>query len=249
MNEPISAIRRLGGALLLAAGLTPAAVQAAHAATAPALPLSTSELAAVLVGTVRDSSGTPLPNVQVHLATLQRTTLTDQQGQFAFRGLGPGSYHLDSYFLGFAPGHADVVVPAGSDTVRLSITMRQTPLRLQGVQVTAAPTGDTRSATQATTALTGEALSRNLWRDRRADARQRARCRHAIQRTGRQRAGDPRPERRPRPRAAGRPALRRPVVGILRTTPSPSIRWRRTASKSCAAPPRSSTGAARWVAW
>ena len=162
MNYSISAIRRFGGALQFAAGLLAADAGAALAA-APAdiRPLPPDQVA-VLVGAVRDSSGAPLPNVQVHLVTLQRTTITDQQGQFSFRGLGPGSHHLDSYFLGFAPGHADVMVPAGSDTVRLVITMRQTPLRLQGVQVTATPTGDTRSATQATTALSGQALSRNL---------------------------------------------------------------------------------------
>ena len=116
----------------------------------------------VLAGVVRDSVGTPLSNVQVHLATIQRTTTTDAAGEFSFGHLPAGTYHLDSYRLGFAPGHAEVVVPAEGDTLRVVIVMHQTPLRLQSVQVTAAVTGDTRTVTQSTVELSGQALSRNL---------------------------------------------------------------------------------------
>lgn len=160
----------IAGSASAAAAATPAMAQeapgtsiAAPQPTAVGSPTQPSRAAApVLAGVVRDSAGTPLSNVQVLLATLQRTTTTDADGEFFFRGLSAGSYHLDSYRLGYAPGHTEVVIPATGDTVRVVIVMRQTPLRLQSVQVTAAPTGDTRTATQSTVELSGQALSRNL---------------------------------------------------------------------------------------
>mgnify|MGYP002377997428 CR=1 FL=1 len=116
----------------------------------------------VLVGIVRDSSGTPLANVQIHLPALQRTTTTDSRGTFTFRGLSAGHYHIDSYYLGYAPGHIEFDIPPVGDTVQVVIVMRQTPLRLQSVHVTAVASGDTRTVTQSTVELSGQALARNI---------------------------------------------------------------------------------------
>lgn len=163
-----------GLAVVMAAGLLASTATAASAApplsgippaTAAADTLALDSLplpATILVGVVRDSSGTPLPNVQVHLAGLQRTTTTDGRGTFVFRGLNPGRYHIDSYYLGYAPGHVEFEVPATGDSIRVVIVMQQTPLRLQSVQVTAIATGDTRTATQSTVELSGQALARNI---------------------------------------------------------------------------------------
>lgn len=162
-------LHHVGRAVVLAAGLLAAAATAAIAApplsgvppaidTVDVLPPP----APILVGQVRDSSGTPLPNVQVHLASQQRTTTTDSRGTFVFRGLSAGRYHLDSYYLGYAPGHVEFDVPVTGDTIQVVIVMHQTPLRLQSVQVTAIATGDTRTATQSTVELSGQALARNI---------------------------------------------------------------------------------------
>ena len=114
-----------------------------------------------IVGTVRDSSGIALPNVTVIVTGINRSATTNGQGAFVFRGLPAGRHHLTTLFLGFAPGHADVVVPANGDTVRVAIVLHATVLQLGGVQVTATPVGtDPRSVTQSTTDLAGQALAR-----------------------------------------------------------------------------------------
>lgn len=114
-----------------------------------------------IAGTVTDSAGTPLPNVQVIVAGMNRSTSTNGDGYFMFRGLPAGRYHLTSLFLGFAPGHADVVVPVTGDTVRVKIVVHPTALQLGGVQVTATPVGtDPRNVTQSASDLSGKALSR-----------------------------------------------------------------------------------------
>ncbi len=161
----IDRVRHFGRALVTAVSLLAGAVSFLAAAPAAHAAAATDSLvppAPVLVGIVRDSSGTPLPNVQIHLPALERTTITDASGTFTFRGLGTGHYHIDSYYLGYAPGHIEFDIPAVGDTVKVVIIMRHTPLRLQSVLVTAVATGDTRTVTQSTVELSGQALARNI---------------------------------------------------------------------------------------
>ena len=129
---------------------------------AASLPRSVPETPPV-AGIVKDSSGAPIANVQVVVTALNRVTTTNAGGTFTFRGLPAGSYHLSTLLIGYAPGHADVVVPAGGDSVRVTIVMHQSALQLSGVQVTATPVGtDPRNVTQSATELSGQALARNL---------------------------------------------------------------------------------------
>ncbi|MHB1222989.1 MAG: TonB-dependent receptor [Gemmatimonadaceae bacterium] len=176
MPFPVDRLHHAGRAVVLATSLLATAATAATAASAaPPLsgvpPASDTGIAGdsllrppavIIVGQVRDSGGTPLPNVQVHLASLQRTTTTDSRGIFVFRGLSAGHYHIDSYYLGYAPGHVEFDLPVTGDTTHVVIVMHQTPLRLQSVRVTAIATGDTRTATQSTVELSGQALARNI---------------------------------------------------------------------------------------
>jgi len=116
-----------------------------------------------IAGVVKDSSGSPIPNAQVVVTALNRVTTTNAGGGFTFRGLPAGTYHVSAILIGYAPGHADVTVPAAGDTVRVTIVMHQSALQLSGVQVTATPVGtDPRNVTQSATELSGQALSRNL---------------------------------------------------------------------------------------
>ncbi|HVE79481.1 MAG TPA: TonB-dependent receptor [Gemmatimonadaceae bacterium] len=135
-------------------------------ATLSALSLAAAEGAAQtppVVGLVQDSTGTPLPNAQVAVTALQRGTSTDAAGRFALRGLPAGTQHLDVVLIGYAPAHSVVEVPASGDSVRVTVVMRATPLRLTGVQVTATPVGaDALNITQSTLELSGQALARNL---------------------------------------------------------------------------------------
>ncbi|MBC7895805.1 MAG: TonB-dependent receptor, partial [Cytophagaceae bacterium] len=119
--------------------------------------------APAIVGTVRDSAGVPLPNVQVVITSLNRVTSTDPKGTFVFRGLPPGRYHLDAVLLGYARSEAEVVVPADGDDVRADIVMKTTAVRLSNVTVSASPVGgDALGITQATIDLSGKELARNL---------------------------------------------------------------------------------------
>jgi iron complex outermembrane receptor protein len=117
-----------------------------------------------VVGIVTDTAGAPLANVQVIVPALNRVTTTGGDGRFVFRSLPAGTYHLTTLLIGYASGHADVTVPeTGTAEVRVTITMRETAIQLSPVQVTATPVGtDPRNVTQATTELSGPALSRNL---------------------------------------------------------------------------------------
>ncbi|MEP7384369.1 MAG: TonB-dependent receptor [Gemmatimonadota bacterium] len=120
-------------------------------------------MAAALIGTVKDSSGVPLPNVQVIISSINRVAITDAEGAFAFRGLPAGHYHLDAVFIGFARADADVDVPRDGGEVRVDIIMVRTPLRLRGVVIAASPTGaDALGITQSTIDLSGKELARSL---------------------------------------------------------------------------------------
>lgn len=97
------------------------------------------EPAPPVVGLVQDSAGNPLPNARVVIAELGRGTTTGSDGTFIFRGLRPGTYHLDATLLGYAPGHVEVNVPEDGPEVRVVIELRITPLTLSGIHVTASP--------------------------------------------------------------------------------------------------------------
>lgn len=114
-------------------------------------------------GTVVDSAGAPLANVQVVATELQRVAVTDGAGSFTFVGAPVGTVHLSFVAVGFAPLHEVVTVPATGDVVALRVTMRRTALRLAGVTITASPTGtDPLSVTQSTIQLSGKELQRQL---------------------------------------------------------------------------------------
>lgn len=116
-----------------------------------------------VVGVVQDTSGAPLPNARVSIASLGIATTTNGDGEFTIGSLRPGRYHLTVQLIGYAPAHQDVVVGAGGDAVRVSITLHATALSLSGVVVTATPTAtDPLDVPQATTELSGDALARRL---------------------------------------------------------------------------------------
>lgn len=115
-------------------------------------------------GTVRDSSGIPLASAHVIIAALNRNTTTNDSGRFRITGVPAGTYHIVALRLGFAPGHADVRVPASGPDAEVNILMGPVhAVILSGVQVTATPTGtDIRDVAQSTTEISGAQLSRGL---------------------------------------------------------------------------------------
>ena len=114
-------------------------------------------------GTVVDTAGVPIANVQIVATELQRVAVTDGDGKFTFVGAPVGTVHLTIVHLGYAPAHEVVTVPASGDLPPIRIVLRKTVLRLPGVQITASPTGtDPLSVTQSTIQLSGKDLQRQL---------------------------------------------------------------------------------------
>ena len=116
-----------------------------------------------ILGIVTDTAGTPLANARVVLSRANRVTTTGGDGSFAFRSLSPGTYHIDVSFPGYAPGHAEVVVPAAGAEVSVRIVLRPSPLALEGVIITGTPGGsDPLSVTQSATQISGKEFDRQL---------------------------------------------------------------------------------------
>lgn len=148
--------------VVAAALLAISPLRVARGMTRELAPLATST-AAGLTGWVRDAAGQPVGSVQVILAQLNRTATTNDEGMFRFVSLPAGTYHLATQRIGFAPGHADVVIPAEGPDVRVTITLTATAVELTSVQVTATVTGgDPRDVPQSVTSLSGQDLARQM---------------------------------------------------------------------------------------
>lgn len=148
----------------LAVSLSSVAVSAApRAVVASEFASALLAVSPALFGTVVDSSGTPLPNARVIVSEVARATTTSATGQFVFRGLPAGEYHLSVLLLGYAPGHLVVRLLREGEDVRVRAVLRQTPLRLSAVVVSATPTGtENERLTQTAVELSGAALARQL---------------------------------------------------------------------------------------
>ncbi len=160
-----------GVALGLLGAASLSAQSAASLRAAAAIPRAPSAIAAAVRpavtprvrGTVSDSAGRPLANVQIVVGGLNRTTSTNDAGGFVLVGLPPGSYHADALLIGYQRADFAIVVPERGEDVVVAVTMRTTTLRLSGVQVTASPIGaDPLNITQSTVELSGAELQRAL---------------------------------------------------------------------------------------
>lgn len=117
-----------------------------------------------LIGVVRDSAGAPLAEVHLIIAALNRSTTTNDSGEFTFAGLPPGVHHVTALMIGRTPGHVDVQISEAGPAVHVTIIMGAARrVRLNTVQVTATPTGtDPRDVAQSASEISGEDLARGL---------------------------------------------------------------------------------------
>jgi iron complex outermembrane receptor protein len=151
--------------LLLGVSLSATALsaQARPLSAVSSTPRPTVPFEATVIGVVKDTVGAPLSNVQVVVSGANRSALTDERGEFVFKGLPAGTYHLDLIRIGYSSAHQVITVPANGPDVRVTIVMRVTTVRLSSVNVTATPTGtDPLDVTQATVQLSGKELQRSL---------------------------------------------------------------------------------------
>jgi iron complex outermembrane receptor protein len=154
-----------GNSIMIGSGYRAALVGALLAVmSAPASAGTLVPVSPDVIGVVTDAVGVPLPNARVLLAALNRVTTTDGNGVFTLRSLPAGTHHLTISYIGYAPGHLDVVVPSeGVAPVRVTIALKTTALQITTVTVTSSPVGsDARSTTAAETDLSGRALARSL---------------------------------------------------------------------------------------
>ncbi len=66
------------------------------------------QVAARIIGTVTDTTGTPLEDINVFVASSMQGTVTDSRGQFELVGLPLGSLRLYVSAIGYEPQHEDV---------------------------------------------------------------------------------------------------------------------------------------------
>jgi hypothetical protein len=94
---------------------------------------------AVMVGVVRnDSTGAPIPGVEVLLNGTPHTTTTNAQGRYILAGLPAGTYQAFFRLIGHLPVRVDVRLTAG-DTTRANTTLIQSEVVLDPIVVTGAP--------------------------------------------------------------------------------------------------------------
>ena len=89
-----------------------------------------------ITGTVQSASGA-VPGVTLRLLELQRLVRSGAGGRFTFTDVPKGTYRLFAAAEGFA-SQTDTVQVTG-DVATVSITLRESPMRLEDVVVSAAP--------------------------------------------------------------------------------------------------------------
>ena len=127
---------RLLACLLALAG--PAAAQTAAAQT-------------VVVGTVTDGDGAPLPYATVLVVGTASGAATDAEGRFAFATRAEGRHRVEARYLGLATAGAAVTL--AGDTVRVALRLREALLDLDGAVVSADALAGTSEAGSGLTAL------------------------------------------------------------------------------------------------
>jgi protocatechuate 3,4-dioxygenase beta subunit len=82
----------------------------------------------VIAGRVVDTSGAILRGAQIRLQPTDQTASTDQQGEFSFTNLSPGSYKVLVSYVGFDAFATDGQVTAGQ-ILRVDATMQVNSVR------------------------------------------------------------------------------------------------------------------------
>lgn len=88
---------------------------------------------ASIVGTVRDSSGAPVPQADVAIPALHLLVHSNDSGVFELRNVPRGERLLSVRRLGFDPKEVRVVAAPGADTLR--VVLRMQPAMLPGITV------------------------------------------------------------------------------------------------------------------
>ena len=91
---------------------------------------------AVLLGTVRDADGAPLPGASVYLSGTARGTSSQPDGAYRLTGIPPGAVRLVGSMVGFTPEVHELRLGPG-DTLTVALTLAPTTQALGAVAVEA----------------------------------------------------------------------------------------------------------------
>jgi hypothetical protein len=109
------------------------------ACTVGAVCLATTHIAAqnlggAITGIVKDSAGTPIPDVEVTALKIAKVVRTDTAGRFTLSRLPSGSADFSFRRLAYAPVVLSITVPS-EDTTDVEVTLGVTALQLTGMVV------------------------------------------------------------------------------------------------------------------
>ena len=80
-----------------------------------------------ILGTIRDASGAVVSGAKVTVRGLdtnvQRSTLTNDQGNYSFPDLRSGNYEVSTSVMGFRPAKSDALLLRVSDRLRMDLTL------------------------------------------------------------------------------------------------------------------------------
>ncbi|MEM0964343.1 MAG: carboxypeptidase-like regulatory domain-containing protein, partial [Bacteroidota bacterium] len=91
---------------------------------------------AVVIGSVVDAEGAPLPGANVYLSSTTRGDASGRDGRFEIAGIAPGAYRLVGSMLGYETTHEDLRLTPG-DTATVDLVLAAAPVALGSVEVEA----------------------------------------------------------------------------------------------------------------
>jgi iron complex outermembrane recepter protein len=111
---------------------------------------------ASLLGRISAADSVGIERVIVSIPELNRSTFTDERGEFRLLGLPPGRFVVRFQRFGFRPADVEVAL---SGVQRLEVELERSPIRLEGLLASVAPTRGGLSY-QTSEHFYGEALQR-----------------------------------------------------------------------------------------
>src|SRR6266545_2012543 len=112
---------------------------------------------AVVRGRVTDPTGAPLVGVTVRVEGTELVTTTHDAGEYRLAGVPAGVHVVAAQRPGYAPARVPVTVGTAGD-VRADIRLAAIPLMLEGITVTADPSGRARGEVATATVIETEAI-------------------------------------------------------------------------------------------
>jgi iron complex outermembrane receptor protein len=80
--------------------------------------------------------GSPLPSASITLIELKHPTFTDEQGNYSYKNIPEGTYHIKIQVLGAAEQDIEAIVKGGETTIINYQLPKENVMALQEVTIT-----------------------------------------------------------------------------------------------------------------